>query len=286
VIKSCKIMSDPALGTSRGFGFVCFSNQDEAQLAITKMHGCVLPGCQKPLYVAMHEPKEVRRQKLTLNAYKNIRATGVPQGAAAMAAYSGPGGQTVYYPQGASAPYLYPQQMMPSMPRGWQPQYPPTVPHSGYPNGVARGASSPPQGQGQPVAAGRAGRGGGGAPRGGSGSAGGRGRNQQGRNQQSEQQMGMAPPQFEAVSLAQVKSLQYEQQKMFIGERLYALIAVTQPVLAGKITGMFLDAGWSIEELFGLLSDPPKLNEKIEDALSVLEQAQQIPDGIIPEGGQ
>jgi len=69
-----------------------------------------------------------------------------------------------------------------------------------------------------------------------------------------------------------------EQQKIVIGERLYALISNTQPALAGKITGMFLDSGWSIEELFALLGDEPKLAEKIDDAIAVLEQAQQLPE--------
>jgi polyadenylate-binding protein len=68
-IKSCKIMTDEK-GTSKGFGFVCFSAPEESQRAINEMNGRILPGCSKPLYVALHEPKELRRQKLTLNALK------------------------------------------------------------------------------------------------------------------------------------------------------------------------------------------------------------------------
>ena len=46
---------------------------------------------------------------------------------------------------------------------------------------------------------------------------------------------------------------------MLLGERLYRLIERTQPQLTGKITGMFLDSGWSIEELFSLTQDEAKL---------------------------
>jgi hypothetical protein len=53
-----------------------------------------------------------------------------------------------------------------------------------------------------------------------------------------------------------------------------------QPQLAGKITGMFLESGWTVEELFALLTDEASLTQKIEDAISVLERAQQ------PEGGE
>jgi len=38
---------------------------------------------------------------------------------------------------------------------------------------------------------------------------------------------------------------------------------------------MLLDSGWSIEELFSLLNDEDKLNQKIEEAVNVLKRAQQ-----------
>jgi len=81
-------------------------------------------------------------------------------------------------------------------------------------------------------------------------------------------------PQTEEFSLQYLSQFPFDQQKLYLGERLYPLIGLTQPELAGKITGMFLDSGWSIEELFSLVQDKNKLAEKIEDAVLVLEKAQ------------
>lgn len=137
------------------------------------------------------------------------------------------------------------------MPRGWQPQYP--IPAAAYPNSgvIPRGgASSASRGSGR-----------GGASRGASGSSGrGGGRRA---SQQVPTMAEVAAPPTEGISLAQVKQFPADQQKIIIGERLYGLIAATQPQLAGKITGMFLESGWTIEELFSLLSDEAGLNQKV-----------------------
>jgi len=63
-IVSCKLAFNSQTGLSRQFGFVCYQTPEEAGRAINEMHGQILPGCTKPLYVAYHEPADVRRPKL------------------------------------------------------------------------------------------------------------------------------------------------------------------------------------------------------------------------------
>ncbi|MCJ1225885.1 Protein phosphatase PP2A regulatory subunit B [Toensbergia leucococca] len=59
-------------------------------------------------------------------------------------------------------------------------------------------------------------------------------------------------------------------QKQVIGEALYPKIQITQPELAGKITGMLLEMDNS--ELIGLISDDDKLREKVDEALTVYDE--------------
>jgi polyadenylate-binding protein len=63
-----------------------------------------------------------------------------------------------------------------------------------------------------------------------------------------------------------------QMQKNMIGERLYPLIFVHQPQLAGKITGMLLEMDNA--ELLNLIESPDALLHKIEEALTVLKNHQ------------
>lgn len=61
VITSAKVMRDEK-ENSKGFGFVCFSEPDEATRAITEANGRMIGS--KPIYVALAQRKEVRRSQL------------------------------------------------------------------------------------------------------------------------------------------------------------------------------------------------------------------------------
>ncbi|EPS40408.1 hypothetical protein H072_5779 [Dactylellina haptotyla CBS 200.50] len=54
--------ADKKHGKSKGFGFVCFSNPDEASKAVAEMNQRMING--KPLYVALAQRKDVRKSQL------------------------------------------------------------------------------------------------------------------------------------------------------------------------------------------------------------------------------
>jgi len=239
-IRSLKIVTDDKQH-SRGFGFICYETSEEAQRAIAEMNNRPLTGTSKPLYVTFHEPKEIRRQKLAqeqLQRKQNVRSN-------MLQPVYPPAGYT--YPTNAGPPqFMYPPQLIRQPPaRGWT--YPPsgTIPYQ------SSGQPPLPRNQGRnPASA---------VPRS-KQIAGGQRRPPQ-QQQQSE---------VHQLSVEQLAMHSPEQQRLLVGEKLYALIWKKQPERAGKITGMLLDSGWGVDELLSLLESEVKLNQKIDEAVNVL----------------
>jgi len=202
---------------------------------------------------------------------------------------------------------LYPQQMMPA--RGgvgrWNPG---AAQQGGQPGGPqmvpVRGMNYLlPVNGGRPVgpAGGRGGGGGGG--RGAPGGAG-RGRGGPVKLQEGQQRGGGRPGQYkytsnvrnqqipssapvaapptpadpvptpqDPITITALAAAPEEQKKQMLGENLFPLIKEQQPQLAGKITGMLLEMDNG--ELLHLLESREALNEKISEAMLVLQQHDQ-----------
>jgi polyadenylate-binding protein len=142
-ITSCKVMRDEK-GTSKGFGFVCFSSPDEATKAVAEMNNKMIGS--KPLYVSLAQRREVRRQQLESQIAQRNQIRMQQAAAAGM-----PGGYMngpMYYPPGPG----YPPQGRGMMGYGGPGMIPPR-PRYGPANGMpipAPYGQAPPQGYGMP----------------------------------------------------------------------------------------------------------------------------------------
>ena len=150
--ESSKTAKKP-LGKSKGFGFVCFSNADEATKAVTEFHGKMV--LDKPLYVALAQRKEVRKGQLeaSIQARNQVRlqqaaaAAGMQQPFVAPSMFYGGAQQAGFVPPtagGRGMPFQ-PQQgmIMPGM-QGRPGQFPLQGQQGG--RGVPNGAQGlPPQ---------------------------------------------------------------------------------------------------------------------------------------------
>ncbi len=104
------------LGKSKGFGFVCFNNPEEATKAVTDMNQRMVNG--KPLYVALAQRKDVRKSQLeaSIQARNQIRmqqaaaAAGMPQQYMQAPMFYPPGQQPGFIPQPGGRGMPFPAQ--------------------------------------------------------------------------------------------------------------------------------------------------------------------------------
>jgi polyadenylate-binding protein len=268
VTSGCRVMVDER-GNSRGFGFVCFTNPDDASKAVTEMNGSMLAG--KPIYVALAERKEVRRAKLEAQhaARAAARMTGTPNLASPV--YPG---TAVFYnphqsPQQRQGFVGYPQGM--PVPRRWGPSPTSGGRQQGYqpiPNYMVNPVT---QRQGQSHRQNRGGQ-----------NMQGNGRNvkytQNVRNQQSVPAQPVPGPQNPAPKATHAPDPQLtsalaaaspEERKNILGESLFPLIEEINPNEVSKITGMLLES-LDVQELLHLLESPEALHSKVDEALEEL----------------
>jgi polyadenylate-binding protein len=306
-ITSAKIMRDEK-GTSKGFGFVCFTSPDDANKAIVEMSNKMVG--TKPLYCAFAQRKDQRRQQLEQQYSRRpivpgpqMAPMGFPQGGPPMGFYPPPGmvpnmpnqrPPTGYpYPQMGGAikhqPRWFPQNQQgggrgfpgpqPTMVGGPQnlPQQP-TYAQVGRnaPQGRGRGA---PQGKQQPnvVVANQQQ---GGAPHNRQNARGGaykfapnarnRPQNEVQNAPQPIHQQSPQQPEDDVFNSENLADLPESKQKNILGERLYPLVERVQPDLAPKITGMLLDM--EVSDIIHLIEAPDALSNKINEAVEVLEK--------------
>eukprot|EP01092_Planopodium_desertum_P006116 TRINITY_DN2526_c0_g3_i1.p1 TRINITY_DN2526_c0_g3~~TRINITY_DN2526_c0_g3_i1.p1 ORF type:complete len:566 (+),score=150.86 TRINITY_DN2526_c0_g3_i1:61-1758(+) len=233
-INSYTIMKDEKNSTSKGFGFVCYSSPEEAERAISEMHGKMLG--VKPLYVALAQRRDERRAQLEMH---HQRKKHIPAG------MYPPVGGPVYY-GGPPPPGFFPTGMPNRRGAPWAPSYPP------YAMPIP-GAGVPPAGPGRKPRTG--GRPSGPAPIPAAAAA-----------------PVAAPTAEPTLTLEVLKSLAPETQNQILGERLYTVIATSQPERVGKITGMLLERYKNApEEILKLLDTPNLLAERVGEAVVVLE---------------
>mmetsp|Transcript_60813 Transcript_60813/g.125277 ORF Transcript_60813/g.125277 Transcript_60813/m.125277 type:complete len:630 (+) Transcript_60813:170-2059(+) len=295
-ITSAKVMRDKDRPeVSKGFGFVCFAQPEEATRAVTAMNGQMVGS--KPIYVALHQPIEIRRQ---MQAAQGQR----PQQMLPRFQVSGtmpiPPMNMGFPGRGAGAAPVFCWPPMGQPPMGQRQQQYGQRPQQQYMGGAnqqrrgqnAGGYNANAQGAGrqggQQQQGARAGgqqqQGGARQAKGGVVQAGQQARAmpQQAMQQQAAQQGAQAapaqpaPPAIPPSQMTKDQLMQYlvnappAQAKQILGERLYHLIQGEQGELAGKITGMLLE-GLDNSELVALIDDQGALRGKIQEALNALE---------------
>lgn len=83
-------------------------------------------------------------------------------------------------------------------------------------------------------------------------------------------QSGSEAPPASGLDVNALNSVPPQNQKQMLGEALYPKIAVMQPQLAGKITGMLLEMDNA--ELLNLTNDDDALKAKVDEAMNVYDE--------------
>lgn len=257
-ITSSVLMKD-ANQNFRGFGFVCFESKESATAAIREMNGKVLS--RRPLYVSQAQQRDMRhkvleeqrktmminqqRVSMQMNMYQQFRpGFAMPPFGMQPQPFNTGFGMPVAQ---AGALNRRPGPMMPGGMRG------PNMSIGGMPPmgmNMMAGPMARPQQQRMPMQ--------GGMPI---------------MPQQTRYtQPAPAPPRQSGagINAAQLAKMTPEEQKNTLGERLYAKISEMQPVQAAKITGMLLEM--DTPEILNVLEDPRTLQQKVQEAIHVLQQ--------------
>jgi len=264
-ITSAKVMRDDK-NHSKGFGFICYTNPEEATKAVTEMNGKIV--VSKPLYVGLAQTRDVRRSQLESQFAARTKILSGARIGPQPPMYGNGAPPAMFYQGGQPGflPYSQPMMRGPSF-RG------PGAPYQGGPANYmmmpnSRGGGMIKGGRGGPMQGSRRG-----------------GIKQQG----MIPQQGFMPPQAQLtpeqaalvgqlppLTASYLANLPEEERTRVLGERLYALIDKSQPQAAGKITGMILESA-ATEEILELIDNNAALQEKVDEALQVLKEASSAP---------